>query len=91
MSKPPSKLALLRAATASVPEAPPTPASPNKPERTAERPVFLSVRVAPAVKRQLTVLGAEKDMYLQQLVGQALNLLFLKHGLPPIADESGSS
>jgi hypothetical protein len=40
------------------------------------------------VKRQLRVLAAEQDKTEEELVGEALNLLFQTHGLPTIAFEN---
>lgn len=42
---------------------------------------------SPRVKRQLRVLAAQEDKTEEQLVGEALNLLFQKHQLPAIAFE----
>jgi hypothetical protein len=39
------------------------------------------------VKRQLRMLAAQEDKTEEQLVGEALNLLFQKHQLPTIAFE----
>lgn len=39
----------------------------------------------PAVKRQLRIMAAEKDCTIQDLLGEALNELFAKHGRPEIA------
>ena len=47
----------------------------------------LTTRVEPAVFRQLKVLAAEQDRPLMYLLGEAINLLFEKHGKPPIAAE----
>ena len=41
---------------------------------------------APAVRRQLRRLAADGDTTIQALLGEALNDLFAKHGLPEIAD-----
>jgi hypothetical protein len=43
------------------------------------------------VKRQLRVLAAEQDKTEEELVGEALNLLFQTHGLPTIAFENKDS
>ena len=43
------------------------------------------------VKRQLRVLAAEQDKTEEELVGEALNLLFQTHGLPMIAFENKDS
>ena len=42
---------------------------------------------SPRVKRQLRMLAAQSDKTEEQLVGEALNLLFQTHGLPTIAFE----
>ncbi|MXX77356.1 MAG: hypothetical protein F4210_12045 [Holophagales bacterium] len=39
----------------------------------------------PDVKRQLRILAAEHDSTIQDLLGEALNELFAKHGKPEIA------
>jgi hypothetical protein len=38
-----------------------------------------------AAKRQLRMLAAENDTTQQDLMAEALNLLFQRHGKPPIA------
>ena len=38
----------------------------------------------PAVKKQLRILAAERETTIQNLVGEALNDLFAKNGLPEI-------
>src|SRR3954451_13628000 len=43
---------------------------------------------SPRVKRQLRMLAAQSDKTEEQLVGEALNMLFQTHGLPAIAFES---
>jgi hypothetical protein len=43
---------------------------------------------SPRVKRQLRMLAAQSDKTEEQLVGEALNMLFQIHGLPAIAFES---
>ena len=40
----------------------------------------------PEVRRQLKRLAADNDTTVQALLGEALNDLFAKHGLPEIAD-----
>lgn len=42
---------------------------------------------SPRVKRQLRMLAAQSDKTEEQLVGEALNLLFQTNGLPAIAFE----
>ena len=47
---------------------------------------------APTVRRQLRKLAADSDTTIQALLGEALNDLFAKHGLPEIVDpEQGQS
>src|SRR4051812_10136844 len=46
---------------------------------------------SPRVKRQLRMLAAEQDKTEEELVGEALNLLFQTHGLPMIAFENKDS
>ena len=41
---------------------------------------------APAVKRQLRRLAADSDRTIQSLIGEALNDLFAKNGLPEIVE-----
>ena len=41
---------------------------------------------APAVRRQLRRLAADSDTTIQALLGEALNDLFAKHGLPEIVE-----
>lgn len=41
---------------------------------------------APAVRRQLRKLAADTDTTIQALLGEALNDLFAKHGLPEIVE-----
>lgn len=43
----------------------------------------------PAVKRQLRILAAEQGTTIQDLLGEALNDLFAKHGKPEIAPLRG--
>ena len=41
---------------------------------------------SPAVRRQLRRLAADSDTTIQALLGEALNDLFAKHGLPEIVE-----
>ena len=41
---------------------------------------------APEVRRQLKRLAADADTTVQALLGEALNDLFAKHGLPELAE-----
>ena len=40
---------------------------------------------SPAVVKQLKIICAEQDMNQQQLIGEALNMLFARYGKPQIA------
>ena len=40
----------------------------------------------PAVRRQLRRLAADRDTTLQALLGEAVNDLFAKHGLPELVE-----
>lgn len=44
----------------------------------------------PTVKKQLRVLAAEQETTIQNLVGEALNDLFAKNGLPEIVPVDGN-
>ncbi len=46
---------------------------------------------APAVRRQLRKLAADTDTTIQALLGEAINDLFAKHGLPKIVDHECSA
>lgn len=46
---------------------------------------FLSVRVDPAVSRQLKQLSIDNDTSVSTLLHEAINDLFQKYGKPPIA------
>ena len=39
----------------------------------------------PEIHRQVRLIAAQEDKTLEEVVGDALNLLFEKHGMPPIA------
>ena len=68
------------------------------PERAASAPppratqpgragkVSIAGHFAPEVRRQLKRLAADADTTVQALLGEALNDLFAKHGLPEIAE-----
>lgn len=45
----------------------------------------------PAVKKQLRILAAERSTTIQDLLAEALNDLFAKHGKPEIAPLSGTA
>ena len=40
---------------------------------------------SPDVHRQVRLIAAQEDKTLEEVVGDGLNLLFEKHGMPPIA------
>lgn len=68
--------------------APPDPAEPApnphyRPGRAGKSNV--TAYFPPSVKKQLRVLAAERETTIQNLVGEALNDLFAKNGLPEIA------
>lgn len=48
--------------------------------------VFISAAYDVAVRKQLKQLALDKDTSIQQLMTEALNDLFTKYDLPPIAD-----
>lgn len=63
-----------------------TPASPpagRRPSRQGKKGI--TVHFDPAVVRQLKLLGVEQDRNNQDLLKEALNLLFVEHGKLPIA------
>jgi hypothetical protein len=64
-------------APAAAPPGPPRPGRAGKSNVTGYFP--------PAVKRQLRILAAERGVTIQDLLGEALNDLFAKHGKPEIA------
>ncbi|MGD0909706.1 MAG: ribbon-helix-helix domain-containing protein [Candidatus Acidiferrales bacterium] len=45
----------------------------------------------PAVKKQLRILAADRDTTIQDLLAEALNDLFAKHGKPEIAPMDGAA
>ena len=55
-------------------------AEPGKRKRVA-----LYAEITPEARRQLRILAAEQDTRIEALVAEALNLLFEKHGKPPVA------
>lgn len=70
----------------SPPAAQPQPAPANQAvrnDRTGRTP--MPFWTTTAAKKQLRVMAAEADTTQQQLMNEALNLLFSKHGKPPIA------
>lgn len=65
-----------------------TPTSTKAKARVGKKAVagFFDVTTA----RQLKVLGAQQDRTTQSMLGEALNMLFERYGLPPSADESSN-
>src|ERR1035438_5216751 len=62
----------------------PPPKNPNfRPSREGKSNV--TGYFPPAVKRQLRILAADRDTTIQDLLTEALNDLFAKHGKPEIA------
>ena len=63
-------------------------ATPRLSSRQASRIGKASVTgyFAPTVRRQLRKLAADSDTTIQALLGEALNDLFAKHGLPEIVE-----
>ena len=62
----------------------PTPKSPHfRPSREGKSNV--TGYFPPAVKKQLRILAADRDTTIQDLLAEALNDLFAKHGRPEIA------
>ncbi|MBV5346369.1 MAG: hypothetical protein JZU63_13080 [Rhodoferax sp.] len=55
----------------------------DRPERAGQTPMPFWVPIA--AKRQLRIMAAEGDTTQQALMREALNMLFTKHGKPPIA------
>jgi hypothetical protein len=68
------------AAPAPAPEAAPAAPRPGRAGKSNVTGYF-----PPAVKRQLRILAAERGTTIQELLGEALNDLFAKHGKPEIA------
>ena len=59
------------------------------PEPAAEpakrKRVALYAEITPEAQRQLRILAAEQDTRIEPLVAEVLNLLFERHGKPPVA------
>ena len=72
-----------RASTEEDSETAPT-VRPTQPGRVGK--VSVTGYFAPEVRRQLRRLAADTDTTIQALLGEALNDLFAKHGIPEIAD-----
>lgn len=90
-SRKPSLAAALQEASGkkqAVAEAPPAPAETRPkegvpPSRAGKK--VIAGHFDPAVVRQLKQLALDQDATVQQLLGEALNDLFTKHSLKPIA------
>ena len=71
---------------------PPAPTSGARPSTGASPPpsragkASVTAYFAPAVRRQLRRLAADRDTTLQALLGEAVNDLFAKHGLPELVE-----
>jgi len=79
---------------AEVPVPPPVPQQDNASAPTTKSQHFRPSREGksnvtgyfpPAVKKQLRILAADRDTTIQDLLAEALNDLFAKHGRPEIA------
>lgn len=57
--------------------------APRQPSRVGKVPV--QGYFAPEVRKQLKAIAVDQDKTAQQLVGEALNLLFAQYGRPEIA------
>ena len=66
-----------------VPQSPQVEGGAKRPDR--EGRVSMPFWTGVAAKRQLRILAAEQDTTQQALMAEALNLLFARHGKPPIA------
>ena len=62
----------------------PRPGASPPPSRAGKASV--TAYFAPAVRRQLRRLAADRDTTLQALLGEAVNDLFAKHGLPELVE-----
>ena len=71
------------AGTALEPPAP-RPGASRPPSRAGKASV--TAYFAPAVRRQLRRLAVDRDTTLQALLGEAVNDLFAKHGLPELVE-----
>lgn len=80
--KSPSPVAESESATAK-PESTPTPKRKSRAKKT--RQVHLGGYFDPVVHKQFKLLAVEKDLSVQDLMREALNLVFTKYKKPPIA------
>ena len=78
------------AATRRAPAPPPHDTASDPPLRAEQRgragKVSVAGHFAPEVRRQLKRLAADADTTVQALLGEALNDLFAKHGVPEIVE-----
>ena len=79
----PKKQASPRPERASKPSRRPRGSSTTPPGREGKKTVI--AYVDPAAVRELKILAAKKDATQQDLIVEALNDLFVKHGMKPIA------
>ena len=60
--------------------------TPPRPRAGARAEASVTACFAPAVRRQLCRLAADRDTTLQALLGEVVNDLFAKHGLPELVE-----
>ena len=60
--------------------------TPPRPRAGARAEASVTAYFAPAVRRQLRRLAADRDTTLQVLPGEVVNDLFAKHGLPELVE-----
>ena len=65
---------------------PPAPRPGTSPPPSRAGKASVTAYFAPAVRRQLRRLAADRDTTLQALLGEAVNDLFAKHGLPELVE-----
>ena len=66
--------------------APPAPRGGAGPAPSRAGKASVTAYFAPEVRRQLRRLAADRDTTLQALLGEAVNDLFAKHGLPELVE-----
>lgn len=66
-------------------ERPSAPAEPAGPPPSRQGKVAISAYFDPAVRKQLAILAVKEERSQAALLAEALNLLFVQHGEPPIA------
>lgn len=72
-------------APADTDRAPASAAAPNTRQASRVGKASVTGYFAPEVRKQLRRLAADRDTTIQALLGEALNDLFAKHGLPELA------